>query len=124
MEFISRLFCAFLSLFFGDLPFPLDDHILVQEPVPQNISVISQIEEPILVTPHFERWWKPTITSTPIKPKRLLFGPECDVVIPEVKAVGIQLPLNNYLSNLKVAGKSSHQASAMAVPVKRMGLRV
>jgi len=122
MEFISRLFCAFLSLFFGDLPFPLDDHIPVQEPVVQNIPS-SQIEEPILATPHFEKWWNPTTTSTPIKPKRLFSGPECDVVIPERKAVGIQLPLNNYLSNLKVAGKSSNQAPAMA-PVKRMGLRV
>jgi hypothetical protein len=121
MEFISRLFCAFLSLFFGDLPFPLDDHIPVQEPVLQNIPF--KIEEPILGTPHFEKWWNPTTTSTPIKPKRLFIGSERDVVIPEVKAVGIQLPLNNYLSNLKVAGKSSNQAPVMA-PVKRMGLRV
>jgi hypothetical protein len=123
MEFISRLFCAFLSLFFGDLPFPLDDHIPVQEPVLQKIPVISQIEEPVLATPHFEKWWNPTTTSTPIKPKRLFFCPERDLVIPEVKAVGIQLPLNNYLSNLKVAGKSLNQAPVMA-PVKRMGLRV
>jgi hypothetical protein len=122
MEFISRLFCAFLSLFFGDLPFPLDDHIPVQEPVVQNIPS-SQIEEPILATPHFEKWWNPTTTSTPIKPKRLFFGTEHDLVIPEVKAVGIQLPLNNYLRDLKVAGKSSNQAPVMA-PVKRMGLRV
>jgi hypothetical protein len=118
MEFISRLFCAFLSLFFGDFPFPLDDHIPVQEPV-----VFTQIdEEPVLATPHFERWWNPTITSTP-KPKRLFSGPESDVIIPEVRSIGIQLPLNNYLSGLKVAGKSLNQAPVMA-PVKRMGLRV
>jgi hypothetical protein len=122
MEFISRLFCAFLSLFFGDLPFPLDEHIPVQQPVLQNVPC-SQIEEPILVTPHFEKWWNPTTTSTPIKPKRLFYDPERDVVVPEVKAVGIQLPLNNYLRDLKVAGKTSNQAPFMA-PVKRMGLRV
>ena len=126
MEFISRLFCAFLSLFFGDFPFLLDDHIPVQEPFVQNspkTPVSTQIdEEPILATPHFERWWNPTITSTP-KPRRLVFGPERDVIIPERKAIGIQLPLNNYLSGLKVAGKSSNQAPLVA-PVKRMGLRV
>jgi hypothetical protein len=122
MEFISRLFCAFLSLFFGDSPFPMDDHIHVQDPVVPNTPKAQIGVNPNLVTPHFESWWKPTITSTP-KLKRLFFGPESDVVIPKVKAVGIQLPLNNYLSNLKVAGKSSNQAPVM-VPVKRMGLRV
>jgi hypothetical protein len=122
MEFVSRLFCAFLSLFFDDSPFLQDDHIPDQEPVIQNTPKAQIEEKPILATPHFETWWKPTITSTP-KHKRLFFGPGSDVVIPEVKAVGIQLPLNNYLSTLKVAGKSLKQAPVMA-PVKRMGLRV
>jgi hypothetical protein len=122
MEFVSRLFCAFLSLFFGDSPFLQDDHIPDQKPVIQNTPKALIEAKPILATPHFETWWKPTVTSTP-KPKRPLFGPESGVVVLEVKAVGIQLPLNNYLSNLKVAGKASNRAPVMA-PVKRMGLRV
>jgi len=128
MEFISRLFGAFLSLFFADLPFPLDDydHIPVQDPVPQKNPVLPQIEESFFLTPNFERRWNPAITSTP-KPRRLFFGPESDVVIPEVKVVRVQLPLERYLRDLEATGgggKSSKQAPAVAAPVKRMGLRV
>jgi hypothetical protein len=123
MEFISRLFVAFLSLFFGDLPFPLDDLFPVQEPVLQTPAV-SKIEESFFVTPNFERRWNPAGTSTP-KPRRLLFGPERDEIIPVVKVVvRAQLPLESYLSTLKATGsKPSDQAPAKA-PVKRIGLRV
>jgi hypothetical protein len=130
MEFISRLFGAFLSLFFADLPFPLDDydHIPVQVPVVQNFletPVLPQFEESFFLTPNFERRWNPAITSTP-KPRRLFFGPESDLVKPEVKIVKVQLPLERYLRDLEatVGGKSSKQAPATAAPVKRMGLRV
>ena len=128
MEFISRLFGAFLTLFFDDLPFPLDDHISVQEPVVvqhlPKTPVASKIEESFFVTPNFERRWNPAVTSTP-KPRRLFFVPERDEIIPEVKIVArAQLPLENYLSNLKATGcKPLDQAPAKA-PVKRMGLRV
>jgi hypothetical protein len=129
MEFISRLFGAFLSLFFADLPFSLDDndHIPVQVPVPQNNPILPQIEKSFFLTPNFERRWNPIVTSTP-KPGRLFFGPESDVVIPEVKVVRVQLPLERYLRDLEATGggggKSSKQATAVAAPVKRMGLRV
>jgi hypothetical protein len=128
MEFISRLLSAFFSLFFGDVPFPEDDHIIVQEQVAQNSPISpasSLIEESIQVTPEFEKWWCPSLTSTP-KPRRLFFDPESDdEVIPQVKvSVGIQLPLNNYLRSLEVGGRKTLYQAPTAMPVKRMGLRV
>jgi len=127
MEFISRLLSAFLCLFFGDVPFPEDDHIIVLESVVAQNSPISPasslIEESIQVTPEFEKWWCPPLTSTP-KPRRLFFDPESDdEVIPKVK-VGIQLPLSNYLRSLEVGGRKTLNQAPIAMPVKRMGLRV
>jgi hypothetical protein len=130
MEFISRLFGAFLSLFFADSPFPLDDndHIPVQnqEPVvPNFLETPVKMDESFLVSPNFERRWDPVFTSTP-KTRRLFSGPKRDQVIPEWKVVKVQLPLERYLCDLKATGgcKSSKRAPAVAAPVKRMGLRV
>ena len=129
MEFISRLFIAFFSLFFDDSPFPLDDHIPVQEPMIQNFletPVASKKELSFYLTPNFERRFNPAITSTPkLPPKRLFFGPKRGVKIPEGKVVvKAPLPLENYLSNLKATGCKSSDQAPIKAPVKRMGLRV
>jgi hypothetical protein len=147
MEFISRLFIAFLSLFFDDLPFPLDDHIPSQEPV-QNFPqtpAFDQSDESIFLTPDFEeRWspdfeegWSPVITSTPKRKavrRQLFMVPGENAIIAEVKApcvvvvppvVRAPLPLEGYLLSLKAnGGNPSNLQAPSAAPVKRMGLRV
>jgi hypothetical protein len=125
MGIISRLFIAFFSLFFDDSPFPLDDHIPVQKPIVPNFletPVASKMELSFFLTPNFERRWNPAVTSTP-KPRRLFFGPEQNLIIPEV-VVKVQLPLENYLTNLKAAGCKSFDQAPTKAPVKRMGLRI
>jgi hypothetical protein len=131
MEFISRVFGAFLTFFFEELPFPLD------EPIPQEPQIshfpktpaFSQIEQSIFLTPNFEKRWNPPITSTP-KIRRVIFAPEQELALPEVKAPfavsgpvfrRAQLPLEGFLKSVKVDGIKVplHQ-----IPVKRMGLRI
>jgi hypothetical protein len=140
MEFISRLFIAFLSLFFNNLPFPLDDHIPSQEPI-QNVPktpAFDQGNESIFVTPNFEKRWSPKITSTPIKRKavrrQLFVVPEENEIIAEVKAPSVvvvpqivraPLPLEGYLLSLQANGGNPSKLQApITAPVKRMGLRV
>jgi len=132
MEFISRAFGAFLTLFFDDLPFPLDD------PIPQipnfpKTPAFSRVEQSFFVTPNFERRWNPGQTSTP-KISKLASVPKRKKVVPEVKAppmvagplvYGVQLPLESYLLSCKVNGvKSAQKQVPGREPVKRMGLRV
>jgi hypothetical protein len=139
MEFISRLFIAFLSLFFDDFDFPLDDHIPSQEPI-QNLSntpAFDQGDESIFVTPDFEKRWSPVITSTPKRKavrRQLFMVPEENMIIAEVKAPSVvfvppvvraPLPLEGYLLSLKANGGNPSELQApSAAPVKRMGLRV
>jgi hypothetical protein len=103
MEFISRLIVAFLSLFFGDDPFSLDDDFQVQEEEvvpnsPQTPDDSLQIPGP--TTPE-NRKWSPPVPRAPVRPRRLEFFPDLDVT----------------------ARNSLYKAPAQ-VPLKRMGIRV
>jgi hypothetical protein len=125
MEFISQLFVAFLSLFFGDSPFALDDGFIVheKEDIPKTPK-FRPAPQPFLLTPEMDRNWCPSFTSTP-KPKRLFFVPDLDQTVAEKKIVlGPRLPLNAYLLHLEVTGTDTLHKAPTQVPIKRMGIRV
>jgi hypothetical protein len=86
MEFISQLFVALFSLFFGDCPFSLDDDFYVQEEevFPKSPKTPNSLpaQGPILLTPE-NRKWNPSIPSAPRRPRRLIF----EYVVAEKKIV-------------------------------------
>jgi hypothetical protein len=129
MEFISRLFVALFSLFFGDYPFSLDDDFQVQEeevfPNSPQTPDFLPAQGPILLTPEMDRKWRPSSTSTPLRPRRLFFVPALDNVCVEQKTVvGPLLHLNKYLLNLEVTGGDTLYKAPSQVPLRRMGIRV
>jgi hypothetical protein len=103
MEFISRLFVALFSLFFGDYPFSLDDDFQVQEEEvfpnsPQQTP--NSLPAPGSMTPE-NRKWSPPMPCAPVRPRRLVF-----------------------FTDLDVTAKNTLYKAPAQVPLKRMGIRV